>query len=104
MTETEQIRNEQWDRIQKRLQGDCARVHAAWREFGPCTTAVLAERAQISLWNVRPRTTQLLQAGLVDLVGKRQGREGIYHAISPEQALGRAVSRLRCRQMELQFA
>ena len=85
MTSAE-IRNDQWRKIQKRLSGDCLKVHRAFQTHGPATTLDLASCAEISPWSVRPRTTQLLQMGLVQLVG-RQDREGVYAAVDPQRAL-----------------
>lgn len=88
--EATQIRDSQWKIIQARMTGDCLRVHSAFAKHGPCTTLQLAERSGISPWSVRPRTTQLLQVGLVELVGK-DGREGVYQWVSPAEALERRV-------------
>ena len=56
-----------------------AEVHAAWLAHGPTTTAGLAEASGISILTLRPRTTELYQIGLLELIGK-EGHHGIYRA------------------------
>lgn len=58
-------RNETFAQVQARLEGGRAAVLAAWCEHGPCTTKELAERSGLSLLSLRPRTTELYQAGFV---------------------------------------
>lgn len=87
------IRNEQWADIQRWLEGDRMNVHEALRSGGPATTRELAERMGFDLLSVRPRVTELFQLGLVRLA-RRDGREGVYEAVSVEEA--------RCRHERLQ--
>ena len=56
-----------------------AEVHAAWLAHGPTTTAGLAEAAGIPILTLRPRSTELYQLGLLELVGN-EGHSGIYRA------------------------
>ena len=53
---------------------------AAWgavMRYGPGTTREIADRSGLDLLTLRPRITELLALGFVELVG-RAGREGIY--------------------------
>lgn len=52
-----------------------------WR--GPATTRALAARLEVDLLSVRPRVTELCQAGLV-ACDQVQDHEGVYRALSPE--------------------
>ena len=54
--------------------------YCEWVIHGPCTTRQLAEKSAIDILNVRPRTTDLVQIGLVEMIGG--GQEGIYRARS----------------------
>jgi hypothetical protein len=71
------IRNETWASIQERLTSDRRKVWEAYLMYGPCTTADLAARCGMDKLTVRPRTTELYDLMLVELVGKK-GHEGIY--------------------------
>lgn len=82
-------RNETWEALQERVQGLRLAVLDAWRAHGPGTTREVARRSGIDLLTFRPRTTELVQLGLVQLVPTTQhlGREGIYRALDPAEAL-----------------
>jgi hypothetical protein len=58
-------RNETFAQVYARVEGSRAEVLAAWCAHGPCTTKELAERSGLSLLSLRPRTTELYQAGFV---------------------------------------
>lgn len=76
------FRNETWDQIQGRLEGLRRQVYRALDEAGPCTTRELAARSGIDLLNVRPRVTELVTLGLVELANPEPGGgEGIYRAV-----------------------
>lgn len=60
-------------------------VLAGWRRHGRGTTRQLAQRMGLDVLNVRPRTTELVQLGLVQLV-ERAGTEGVYEALSDDEA------------------
>ena len=63
-------------------------VHESLLIHGPCTTRELAELTGLDLLVVRPRVTELGQAGLAEVVG-RVGREGVWAAVSVKTALDR---------------
>lgn len=69
-----------------------AQVHrlrfAAWGAImlhGPGTTREIAERSGMDILTLRPRITELLALGFVELIG-RSGREGIYKGRNYEEA------------------
>ncbi len=72
------LRNATWREVQEHLNDDLVRVHLAYVQFGPGTTRAVSERSGISLLTLRPRTTDLFQLGLVKLVAKATGNEGVY--------------------------
>lgn len=65
------------------LDGLRGRVLAAWGTHGPCTTKELSERSGISILTLRPRTTELVELGLVRLAERQPVKgEGTYRASS----------------------
>lgn len=81
-------RNDTWDRLRALVTSNRARVYDAWlalRELGPSTTVEASTHSGISLLSFRPRTTELLQLGLIELTGGRNG-EGLYLALDPQEA------------------
>lgn len=81
-------RNATWSDIQGTLQGKRLEVLSAWREHGPGTTREVAERAGMDLLTFRPRTTELVQIGLVVVMDEDAGgHEGVYRGLSDEEAL-----------------
>jgi len=82
------LRNALWEEIQGMLAGDRCVVHAILLRHGACTTRQLAGAANMDPFSVRPRVTELCQLGLAELVGK-DGREGVYQAVSIDTARAR---------------
>ena len=82
------IRNETWATMMDRVEGLRAEIYGLYLAYGPCTTRELAARSEVDLLTVRPRTTELVQIGLVHLTGVRRG-EGVYTSV-PE-ALAKAL-------------
>jgi predicted transcriptional regulator len=81
-------RNITWDHLQATVQGKRLEVLSAWKQHGPCTTRELAAKADMDLLAVRPRTTELLQLGLLkEVEGEGQGHEGVYRALSDDEAM-----------------
>ena len=54
-------------------------VYRAWLAHGPGTTRDVAAKAAIDLLYFRPRTTELYQIGLLQLIGA-EGHQGRYQA------------------------
>ena len=79
------LRNETWESLQKYLTGMRLAVLHAYRTHGPCTTRELANRIEMDLLTVRPRTTELLELGMLRLVGRRES-EGVYEYIPAGEA------------------
>jgi sugar-specific transcriptional regulator TrmB len=80
------FRDATFSQISGRLSGLRALVYAGLLQHGPCTTATLAAKTEISLWNIRPRMCELLQLGLARLEQREtlrdlKGREGVYAAV-----------------------
>ena len=80
-------RNATWADLQATVQGKRLDVLNAFRTHGPCTTRDLAEKTGMDILTIRPRTTELVDLGLVVLQGDKRGSEGIYAALSDEAAL-----------------
>lgn len=80
------FRNATWAEVREHVTEDMRRVHEAYLKHGANTTRALATLSGISVFTLRPRTTDLFQCGLVDCVGS-SGREGIYEYRSDEQAM-----------------
>jgi hypothetical protein len=75
------FRNETFADLQGRIAGLRAVVLDAWRKHGPCTTEELAERSEISILSLRPRTTELYQLGFLTLAEDQERKgEGRYRA------------------------
>lgn len=75
------FRNETWEDVLKRVQGDRMLVYGSLSRLGPCTTRKLAELMGWDLLNVRPRVTELCQIGLAITAGGLHG-EGLYQAVT----------------------
>lgn len=84
-------RNTTWEALQETLTGRRLQVLDAWRIHGPGTTREVAARAGIDILTLRPRTTELLDLGLLDLVQVDETRtcrqaEGVYRARTADEA------------------
>ena len=73
------IRNAQWSEIVERVTGDRALVYNLWLNNGPLTNRELAEKTGRDLLSIAPRTTELLQLGLLECIGQKAHR-GVYKA------------------------
>jgi hypothetical protein len=74
-------RNATFSDLKSRLSGLRIQVYQAFLDYGPGTTKQIADRSGLSLLTLRPRTTELLDLGFVELIGG-EGHEGIYRARS----------------------
>lgn len=72
-------RDKTFHTIQGDLSGRLAQVYQAWLDAGPATTRELSNRSGIDILNVRPRTTDLVNMGLVIFSSTVAG-EGVYRA------------------------
>lgn len=75
------FRNATFSKLQAELAGRLNAVYRAWVTFGPGTTRRVAERSEIDILALRPRTTDLVVMGLVELCGS-ETNEGVYRARS----------------------
>lgn len=78
------LRNETWESLQERLEGDRRAVYEGLMRFGARTTRALAAEMERDPFSVRPRVCELVQCGFAALVG-REGREGVYAAVPLDQ-------------------
>lgn len=80
------FRNATFEGLRATLDAKRQSVYAAFVVYGPGTTRRVAGEAGISLLTFRPRTTELLQLGLVGIVGdESRGKEGVYQVTRPEE-------------------
>jgi hypothetical protein len=63
--------------LRARIAGDRARVYDAFLCWGPGTTREVSDKARIDILTLRPRATELLQLGAIELL-RGEGHEGVY--------------------------
>lgn len=79
------IRDATFSSLRQNL-GDARKaVYEAWVVHGPATTRELARKSGIDILTLRPRTTDLYNLGLVELVGTERTFEGVYRAVAEER-------------------
>lgn len=74
------FRNETFREIADRVEGDRQDILEFLRAHGPLTTRGLAAQMDRDILAVRPRVTELVQLGAVEIAGAH-GHEGIYRAL-----------------------
>jgi sugar-specific transcriptional regulator TrmB len=75
-------RNRTWESVQILLSGFRAQVYEAYVRFGPGTTREISRKSEISILTLRPRTTELMQLGFIEILcGTDDGREAVYIAV-----------------------
>lgn len=82
-------RNTTFAEIKGRLHGDRLTVLEALQLHGPTTTRNLAHTMEWDILSVRPRVSELVKLGLVEIVPDAEGhiaREGVYRALSTPEA------------------
>ena len=100
MKTSTEFRNAAWADIQASLHGMRERVYYAWATYGPGTTENVSARSGISILTFRPRTTELVQLGLVKCVGG-DGHDGIYVSVPIETVRAERLVVPREKQMDL---
>ena len=76
------FRNATWEHVQSHLSGLRQQVYTAYTHYGPGTTRAISLQSGISILTLRPRTTELVQLGFVEMLGgDERGREAIYIAV-----------------------
>ena len=98
------FRNSTWGEIRDQLSGYRMAVHSAFVAHGPATTRDVAEKSRIPLLTLRPRVTELLTLGFLELVGDERGCEGVYRARTLEEARAHMEHMQRCpEQVEMRL-
>lgn len=87
-------RDATFESLKARLTNLRMQVYQAFLDYGPGTTKEIADRSGLSLLTLRPRTTELLGLGFVELIGGH-GHEGIYKARSMAEVEAFHSARIR---------
>jgi hypothetical protein len=96
-------RNETWDQVRERVDSLRLAVYRAFELHGACTTRQLAQKSCIDILTLRPRVTELVQLGLVELSNpEMRAGEGIYQAVPWAVAVHR-FEKEKARAMEAQL-
>lgn len=83
-------RNETWADIQARLDLMRETVYRGYQIHGACTTRELADKMGLERDTVRPRNTELVELGYVELAyPDLPGRAGVYQAVPLAVAIAR---------------
>lgn len=99
----EDIKRMSWAEIQGALVNMRQTIFLGFFDHGPCTNKHLAATLNIGLDSVRPRTTELVDLGLVECVGT-SGRQGIYQAVPAAIARDRHEHKMATQQLQLKLA
>lgn len=86
-------RDATWGDIQAALVGLRKDVYDAFVAHGPATTEQLALMTGMSILTLRPRSTELFQMGLIELMPDSKARGGRYRAVPMDVANERFVWR-----------
>lgn len=77
-----------WQELRDQLAGLREQVWDWLVSSGPATTSTIAEGTGLSILTVRPRVCELAALGFVECIG-REGREGVYRAVTIAQRQAR---------------
>lgn len=94
------IRTLTWNELREYLAGPRERVWDWLHAHGPATTSTIAAGLEMNLLTVRPRVCELVQLGFAECVD-RDGREGVYRALTMAVSHNRHAEALRERQLNL---
>ena len=98
-------RNITWESLQGHIVGLRAEVLDAYRRHGPGTTREIATASGIDILTLRPRVTELIQLGYLELANHERSKSGTYQAISDEERARRLEHHLKLmaeqKQLEL---
>jgi hypothetical protein len=75
------LRSTHWREIRHTLQGKRRIVHEKFGIVGPHTPRELAEYMAWDKCSIRPRCTELLQAGLIEETGERRNGEHVFRFV-----------------------
>ncbi len=98
-----EARNLTWQEIRGTLHGAREMIHAWLLAHGPAATSRIAEGTRIPLLTVRPRVSELCAWGFAECVD-REGREGVYRALTVAEAQARHEESLRESQLNLKLS
>ena len=78
------FRDMTFEDLQGVISGMRRKTYEAWLLHGPGTTREVAIKAEMSILTFRPRTTELMEAGLVEIDKDKpgEGHEGRYRAVT----------------------
>lgn len=79
-----ELRNTNFNSLRDSLTERMLDVYRAFKQFGPCSTAQLAEKSGIGLLSLRPRATDLHGLGLLCEAGERieNGKRATIYAVT----------------------
>jgi len=101
-------RNITWTEICSHVHGLRASCYDAYLDHGPGTTRQIAAASGIDLLTLRPRTTELLQLGFLELVADRddnhRSKEGTYRARDLGDAMAHFLQQQHDATRETQLA
>lgn len=83
------FRNATFWSLRGELEGLRRQTYEAWRKYGPGTTREIATKSGISILTLRPRSTELLQIGLLEIC-----EEPFESEITVEDRNGEAAAKL----------
>lgn len=78
-----EARRVSYDQVKPKVTQLQAQVLAYLKRYGPLTTRSTATAMGVSILTVRPRMTELLQAGLVRAIGRNH--DGALYEVIPEE-------------------
>ena len=99
---TTEIRDITWEEIRTHLTGPRERIWSHLYTNGPATTSQIAAALEMNLLTVRPRVCELCAMGFLECTG-REGREGIYAAVTVIEAKARHNEERREAQLDLKL-
>lgn len=97
---THQTRRLAYDQVKPKVTQLQAQVLAYLKRYGPLTTRNTATAMGVSILTVRPRMTELLQAGLVRAIGRNHDG-ALYEAIPEEEVKAIWEQEQKSDQLEL---
>jgi hypothetical protein len=96
-------RNITWASLQGYIVGLRAEVLDAYRRYGPGTTREIAAASGIDILTLRPRVTELIQLGYLELANFERSKSGTYQAVSDEDRARRFETHRELMSQQTQF-
>lgn len=96
-------RNHTWAHVRSHLSGLRMQTYTAYVHYGPGTTREVSAKSGISILTLRPRTTELMQLGFVEILdGTEDGREAVYISV-PESIVQSRFEWLKRQPVQAEF-